>query len=72
MTSKFNKRHKPIRTAAKTRRAIKAAIKRSPFSRPVGGGCTTLDRESKRQKEGVEAWLACMVVNRKVRRAGTH
>lgn len=37
MTSKFNKRHKPIQPvvrAAKTRRAIKAVIKRSPFSRP--------------------------------------
>jgi len=37
VTSKFNKRHKPIQPvvrAAKTRRAIKAVIKRSPFSRP--------------------------------------
>lgn len=32
VTSKFNKRHKPIRTAAKTRRAIKPAITRFSLS----------------------------------------
>lgn len=40
VTSKFNKRHKPIRTAAKTRRAIKPAITRfslSLFSRQRRG-----------------------------------
>lgn len=51
VTSKFNKRHKPIRTAAKTRRAIKPAITRfSLSSLVVGGGGKSA--EERREKEG--------------------
>lgn len=39
VTSKFNKRHKPIRTAAKTRRAIKPAITRFSLSLSLLSRC---------------------------------
>lgn len=67
MTSKFNKRHKPIQPAiraAKTRRAIKVVIKRSHVP-PADGGRS----EGGRREEGS---LAHTMVSQKVRRAGTH
>ena len=50
VTSKFNKRHKPIRTAAKTRRAIKPAITRFSLS------LSSLARDGEEEKEGSEGW----------------
>lgn len=50
VTSKFNKRHKPIRTAAKTRRAIKPAITRFSLS------LSSLARDGEEEKEDSEGW----------------
>lgn len=70
VTSKFNKRHKPIRTAAKTRRAIKPAITRfslSLFSRCRGRGEERGGKEGKRRPgDGTKrVAVCCTVVNRK-------
>lgn len=68
VTSKFNKRHKPIRTAAKTRRAIKPAIKRFSLSLSL---VPLALREKRREKEGCvgmdrkgSSCGGCTVVNR--------
>lgn len=55
VTSKFNKRHKPIQPAiraAKTRRAIKVVIKRSPFSRPARAAADGRRSEGGRREKG--------------------
>lgn len=75
VTSKFNKRHKPIQPAiraAKTRRAIKAVIKRSPFSRPARGWKKERGWQKRGRLDLAVRSLACTVVSQKVRRAGTH
>lgn len=65
VTSKFNKRHKPIRTAAKTRRAIKPAITRFSLSLSLLSP-ETGKRKKKAPRDGTKrVALCCMVVNRK-------
>lgn len=65
VTSKFNKRHKPIRTAAKTRRAIKPAITRFSLSLSLLSP-ETGKRKKKTPRDGTKrVALCCMVVNRK-------
>lgn len=65
VTSKFNKRHKPIRTAAKTRRAIKPAITRFSLSLSLLSP-ETGKRKKKAPRDGTKrVALRCMVVNRK-------
>lgn len=69
VTSKFNKRHKPIRTAAKTRRAIKPAITRFSLSllSLSGRGEERGGKEGKRRPgDGTKrVAVCCTVVNRK-------